>query len=163
MKIAYCIGCGNKFPNEALFCPYCGTKVYNPSDDNATPIIAPVATEEVLQDEVGLSDTVKDAVQTETVFNVLSESDKAEDSNEVTVQQIDDVKAVESSGADVSQPDQDEKPLTGVCIICACFPMIGFIAALCNIGSNKRKAKVYALCALGGFAFAFISGMLQAL
>lgn len=36
MRIVYCIKCGNPFPEKAIFCPFCGAKVYRLDDDTAT-------------------------------------------------------------------------------------------------------------------------------
>ena len=149
MKIAYCITCGNKFPKEALFCPYCGTKIYNPHDEDASV----VDKAEMLREDPDINiDLPTEDCPAEEVVNIEPV--------------VDPVVETSPKVSDIHIPEADidlEKPLTGVCIISACFPMIGFIAALCNIGTNKRKAKVYALCALGGFTFAFLSGVIQAL
>ena len=141
MKIAYCISCGNRFPKEALFCPYCGTKIYNPDED------------QTLDNVKLMRDTPDENLEFVSEENTVTTDDSTTIKEPVVEPNVD-------------EPDTEvevEKPLTGVCIISACFPMLGFIIALCNIGSNKKKAKVYALCALGGFSFAFLSGVLQAL
>ena len=156
MKIAYCIACGNKFPKEAQFCPYCGTKIYNPTAEGdvvteESKEELPVVNEISITEELDVANSVD-----ETVGDASLEM--------VAENKVETIEAEEKIEEENQQPEEElEKPLTGVCIISACFPMIGFIAALCNIGSNKRKAKVYALCALGGFTFGFLSGLLQVL
>lgn len=196
MIIAYCIKCGNKFPQEAMFCPYCGTKVYRPEEESSTPTQLPEekAVEstvvEVVEEPAILNDEVKDfherltqvvATKVETVDvpavqevviepspepvkpcqeQVLEPSQKKEEPKPQSVNpNIEQVTIEESSNVE----EELEDPSTGGCIIAFFFPMIGFISALCNIGSNKKKAKRYALLAAGGLLVGFISGVIQAL
>ena len=196
MIIAYCIKCGNKFPKEAVFCPYCGTKVYRPEEDSDTP--AQVPTEELLEtpfvkvveEPIVLNDDVKDFHERLTkvitanveIVEVTPIQEVVIDSSSEPVKSSSDQLAGPASkmvnpesqpvNPSVEQPSKEdpqtveeelENPSSGGCILAFFFPMIGFISALCNIGSNRKKAKRYALIATGGLLVGFISGVIQAL
>lgn len=196
MVIAYCIKCGNKFPQEAVFCPYCGAKVYRPETETATKIEVPVETTaqstnvNVVEDTAVIDGEIKDfherliaVVETKDGFpktlpkeNVVAapSSDLVKATPEQVTEPTSKEEIPESQSvkpnvenvveADLPNVDEDlEDPSTGGCIIAFFFPMIGFISALCNIGSNKKKAKRYAFLAAVGLLVGFISGVIQTL
>ena len=164
MRIAYCIKCGNKFPEEANFCPYCGTKVYK-SDDNVS---APVEKEEnngmhlsepeVLEEPIipELEQTVE-AVDPELHVNEFVASSNNQPGEEPKIE----AKYETTTGAFTADEEELEDPKIGVCILSFFFPIVGFIAAASNRRTNKKKSKTYATWAWIGFGLNFISSILQ--
>ena len=178
MKIAYCIKCGNKFPEEAVFCPYCGTKVYRPEDDvkpvvetkeKPTQVVEPVVAEPepVVEAPVVTVEPEPEPVEEldeETI--VVEEPASVEEAlpvTEIVLETVEEVPVEELPAEEVPIEEETEDPNIGMCIISFFFPMIGFISAFFNIGSNKKKAKTYAMWAGIGMLLGFVSGMVQAL
>lgn len=187
MRIAYCIKCGNKFPEEAVFCPYCGTKVFRPEDDKTVikpedvivdipsePVVAgPVSQPESLIEVIGpkvegavpsnvpivAEPTIKEdgpkeeAAPVEANMNV-SEAEKSSEMENMTVETVQPNTLVDE--------EELEDPKIGVCILAFFFPIVGFIAAGSNRGTNKKKSKTYAMWAWIGFGLSFITKMLSA-
>ena len=178
MKVAYCINCGNKFPEEAVFCPYCGTKVYRPEDDvpapkkvevEPTPIIKPVTPEPEPIIEETVTPIVSEPKQIlepmEVEIPVVEVQPASETkTEEEPVQETKEDDPVTEPAAEEAPVDEEEleDPKIGVCILAFFFPIVGFIAAGSNRGSNKKKSKTYAMWAWIGFGIGFISKFIQA-
>ena len=169
MKTAYCIKCGNKFPEEAEFCPYCGTKVYRPEDDakisfeeivlhNNTPITLAPKTEEVIasvpitKHEKPANNDVQDTHAKEGFL-----SDKTADKNEEKTFSYNNI----TFNGDSLEDEDCEDPSIGVCILAFLIPVAGFIAAISNRKTNKKKSKAYAMWAWIGFGLEFIMRIIQ--
>ena len=165
MRIAYCIKCGNKFPEEANFCPYCGTKVYKSDND----ISAPAEIEE--RDNMYLSEPealeeppiIPELQPTvETVDAELHENGSGASSYNQPGEEIKkETKPEATTDASTTDEEELEDPKIGVCILSFFFPIVGFIAAASNRRTNKKKSKTYAMWAWIGFGLNFISSILQ--
>jgi hypothetical protein len=174
MKTAYCIKCGNKFPEEAAFCPFCGTKVYRPEDtleDNASSSIdEPISPEDdpALESIKAVNDVLKSAFVAETVNEDTPIEEDKTDHYHKSEETASPNPPVSDSGKthlrkdDTVDEDELEDPKIGVCILSFFFPIIGFIAAISNRGKNKKKSRTYSMCAWIGFALNFISSLIQA-
>ena len=178
MRIAYCIKCGNKFPEEAVFCPYCGTKVYRPEDDapapeivkeEPAPIVEPVTPEPEPVIEAPVVPEVSEPEQIlEPIEQETSEQEVQPDVEAIPVEEpVQETKEEEPTivaPAEEVPVDEDEleDPKIGVCILAFFFPIVGFIAAASNRGTNKKKSKTYAMWAWIGFGRGFISQFIQA-
>lgn len=186
MKIAYCIKCGNKFPEEAVFCPYCGAKLYRSEDaktdirpeevivdipiaplpvepepqpveqvEPIEPVVEPVIKEEEPQES---EPVVDDVVVVEEPAPVVEPKTEPETAVEPEAEVAPEAPAEQ---ADVIDEDELEDPKIGICILSFFFPIVGFIAAGSNRGTNKKKSKTYAMWAWIGFAIGFISKIIQ--
>ena len=62
-----------------------------------------------------------------------------------------------------SEDDELEEPNLAMCVLSFLFPIVGFISAMINSGSNKRKSKAYAKWAGIGFLLNFVLSILQSL
>ncbi len=177
MKVAYCIKCGNKFPEEAVFCPYCGTKVYRPEDDvpapkkvevEPTPIIKPVTPEPELIIEESATPIVSEPKQVPEPMVVeipvveVHPTPETKTEEEPVQETKEDEPVIEPS-AEEAPVDEDEleDPKIGVCILAFFFPIVGFIAAASNRGTNKKKTKTYSMWAWIGFGIGIISKFIQ--
>lgn len=165
MKIAYCIKCGNKFPVEAVFCPYCGTKLYRNEEDSKT------------NQEIGdlSGDKGDSVVLTNNPVEIVSiNPSKPETGNNsqlpteiiysrpviINPNRFDSQK---QSAHGASEDDELEEPNLAMCVLSFLFPIVGFISAMINSGSNKKKSKAYAKWAGIGFLFNFVLSILQSL
>ncbi len=178
MKVAYCIKCGNKFPEEAVFCPYCGTKVYRPEDDaptpkivevEPTPIIKPVTPkpEPIIEEPATpIVSEPKQVLEPMKVKLSVVEVQPASETKteEEPVQETKEDEPVIEPAAEEAPVDEDEleDPKIGVCILAFFFPIVGFIAAGTNRGTNKKKSRTYAMWAWIGFGLGVISKFIQA-
>ena len=173
MKTAYCIKCGNKFPAEASFCPFCGTKVYRPEEtpeDNTTSNVHESVDHESDPDLdiKAVNDVHKSGFVSDTVHEDTStEADKtdyyhrSEETASPNPPVSDSRKTDRGKGVTVDE-DELEDPKIGVCILSFFFPIVGFIAAISNRGKNKKKSRTYSMWAWIGFALNFISSLIQA-
>lgn len=187
MKIAYCIKCGNKFPEEAVFCPYCGTKIFRQDDEKTDikpeEVIVNIPDEPVAAEPVSLQETqveinypkTEDVVRSVTPItteSVIKEDKSDEEASPVqdkvnvseteTISEKDDAKAVSIEPNTLVDEEELEDPKIGVCILAFFFPIVGFIAAGSNRRTNKKKSKTYAMWAWIGFGLSFITKMLSA-
>lgn len=187
MKIAYCIKCGNKFPEEAVFCPYCGTRIFRPEDaktnikpeevivdipsaaivvepeplpDKPVEEVAPIVEESIpiveTTEPEGANQEVAPVDESTPTEEIVSEPEVVEDSKKEETPEVADI---QSGPID---EEELEGPKIGVCILAFFFPIVGFIAASSNRGTNKKKAKTYSMWAWIGFGVGFISKMISA-
>ena len=181
MKTAYCIKCGNKFPEEALFCPYCGAKIYRPDDDESgirpEEVINRIPFSQVVKETVPVSEQIQKArVKSERESTIqekqhtgpkheLPEDTVVEKPRENTETKVEPDKEVtiESTVESTVSVDEDEleDPKIGICILSFFFPIVGFIAASSNRGTNKKKSKTYAMWAWIGFGVGILSNIIQ--
>ncbi len=173
MKTTYCIKCGNKFPEEAAFCPFCGTKVYRP--ENTPEDNAPSSIDEPISPESDPSWDIKavnDVLKSDFIADSANEDIRIEDEKTGNNQQSEESASPNPPVNDSGKTDQRkdviadeeelEDPKIGVCILSFFFPIIGFIAAISNRGKNKKKSRTYSMWAWIGFALNFISSFIQA-
>lgn len=173
MKTAYCIKCGNKFPEEAAFCPFCGTKVYHPEDtreDNApSSVDEPIIPETDPKLDIK---AVNDVLKSDFVADTVNEDTPIEEERTDNYHQHEETASPNPPVSDSRKTDQEKKvtvdeeeledPKIGICILSFFFPIIGFIAAISNRGKNKKKSRTYSMWAWIGFALNFISSLIQA-
>ena len=174
MKTAYCIKCGNKFPEEAAFCPFCGTKVYRPEDSSEDN--APSSIDEPINPEAdpGLDNikAVNDVLKSDFVAGTVNEDTPIEEDKTDHYPRSEETFSpnplVSDSGKthlkkDVTiDEDELEDRKIGVCILSFFFTIIGFIAAISNRGKNKKKSRTYSMWAWIGFGLNFLSSLIQA-
>lgn len=187
MKIAYCIKCGNKFPEEAVFCPYCGAKIFRPEDAKTDlkpeEVIVEIPTEPIVTEPaskqkptveayVPKNDDVVPPAEPIITEPIVQEDTRIDEPSPVE-EKTDEFEAVIAPEEDATpdvivepdtpvDEDELEDPKIGVCILAFFFPIVGFIAAASNRGTNKKKAKTYSMWAWIGFGLGFISKMISA-
>ena len=165
MKTTYCIKCGNKFPEEAAFCPFCGTKVYRPEDNAPSSIDEPICPEAdpALDNIKAVNDVLKSDFVADTVFDDTPIKEDKTDYYHRSEETFSPNPPVSNSGKTHLNVDEDEleDPKIGVCILSFFFPIIGFIAAISNRGKNKKKSKTYSMWAWIGFGLNFLSSLIQ--
>ena len=173
MKTAYCIKCGNKFPEEAAFCPFCGAKVYRPEvtlEDNAPSTVdEPISPEtDPSLDIKAVNDVLKSDFVADTANDDIRIEEEKTGYNHQSEESASSNPPMNDSGKTDSRKDvtvdeeELEDPKIGVCILSFFFPIIGFIAAISNRGKNKKKSRTYSMWAWIGFGLNFISSLIQA-